>query len=79
MRITLNIKDSFEDNILTSWNIILIINEEWIIVKKELEIQQTKWMTYDRGYIITWEPKKVTETIWTIEFSEIKKITNLFK
>ena len=79
MRITLNLKDSFEDNILTSWTLALIINEDWIILKKESEIQQTKWMTYDRGYIITWEPKKTTETIGTIEFSEIKKLTNIFK
>lgn len=79
MRITLNLKDSFEDNILTSWSIALIINEDWIIIKKESEIQQTKWMTYDRGYIITGEPTKNTENIWTIDFSEIKKLTNLFK
>jgi len=79
MRIALSLKDVYDNNILTDSDIILIINNDWIIIKKESEIQETNWMTYDWGYLIKWEPKKTTETIWTIEFSEIKKLTNIFK
>ena len=79
MRITLSLKNEYENNILIDSDLILIITNDWIIIKKESEIQETNWMTYDWGYMIKWEPKKTNETIWAIEFSEIKKLTNIFK